>query len=100
MLTVIEDATAAFDRDYSTKFLLIANDAHKLIDPLKSRCLPISFNPYSVDHKEAMSTLLTTIKSRFEEIDAEYDEQAVLAIIESSFPDFRTIANRIEFELL
>ena len=100
LLTVIEDATAAFDRDYSTKFLLIANDAHKLIDPLKSRCLPISFNPYSVDHKEAMSTLLTTIKSRFEEIDAEYDERAVLAIIESSFPDFRTIANRIEFELL
>ena len=100
LLTIIENATVAFQQQYSTKFILVANDAHKLIEPLKSRCLPISFNPYSVNLDEAKSTLLKTIESRFDEIEAPFCRVSVQRIVDSSYPDFRMIANRIEFELL
>ena len=100
LLTIIEDATVSFHQSYTTKFILVANDSDKLIDPLKSRCLPICFDPYTLDSVQAKATLLKTIESRFKEIDTQFAREEVEKIIDSSFPDFRTIANRIEFQLL
>jgi replication-associated recombination protein RarA len=100
LLSVIEESTSNYTRDCSTKFILIANDKSKLIEPLVSRCLPICFNHYSDRVGRAKTILLKTIKSRLSEIDCEFDDLKVRRIIDSHFPDSRAIANRIEFEMI
>jgi DNA polymerase III delta prime subunit len=88
LLTIIENAAVSFQQHYSTKFILVANDAHKLIESLQSRCLPISFNPYSVNLDETKSTLLKTIECRFDEIEVPFCRESVQRIVDSSYPEF------------
>lgn len=100
LLSVIEDGSSRTDLDHSTKFILIANDARKIINPLKSRCLPVCFDCVGIERTEAEEVILKTAQNRLKEIRFSIDIGRLKQLVRSSFPDCRNISNRIEFELL
>ena len=82
------------------RFIFTANDMSKMHTALTSRLLPICFDMTALQ----IDTELKKYKSRVIEILKEsrphLDEHRVLRVIEMNFPDYRSIANKLEFELL
>jgi len=72
----------------------------KIQDPLKSRCRPFCFDVPFLSLNTLIAKLIKTIQSRLVEINAEIDESKLRQIVVMKFPDYRAIANEIEFELL
>jgi replication factor C small subunit len=79
------------------RFILTANDLSKIQDPIQSRCRPISFNISYHSMSQAIKRITKTIMSRLDEIDVSVDEAIVKKIIHLNYPDYRSIANEIEF---
>jgi hypothetical protein len=72
----------------------------KIQDPLKSRCRPFCFDVPFLSLNTSIAKLIKTIQSRLIEINVEIDESKLRQIVVMKFPDYRAIANDIEFELL
>jgi len=82
------------------RYILTANKLAKIQEPLKSRCRPICFDaPYQL-LDALIAKLIRTIKSRLMEIGQTVDESKLRQLVTLKFPDYRAIANNIEFELL
>lgn len=82
------------------RFILTANELHKIQEPLQSRCRPFCFDVRYLSLNASIAKLIQTIQSRLIEISAEIDESRLRQIVVLKFPDYRAIANDIEFELL
>ena len=62
--------------------------------------MPLNF---ALSYKEInlmIAKLANTIMSRLQEIDCKLDKSRIFEIVAMNFPDYRSIANDIEFELL
>lgn len=79
-------------------FLLTANDIRKLHPALKSRCLPICFDPNPLEAKEIVERLFTRYRTKLDSIGLDIGDDDLRKILYTEFPDFRRVANRIEFE--
>ena len=82
------------------RFILTTNKLSQIESPLKSRCMPLNF---ALSYKEInlmIAKLANTIMSRLQEIDCKLDKSRIFEIVAMNFPDYRSIANDIEFELL
>lgn len=67
------------------RFILTANNSNKIIDPIKSRCVPINFTQPNKDEVlKKVEFILTSEK-------VTYDVEVVKKVIEESYPDIRTI---------
>lgn len=74
----------------NVRFILIGNYPHKIIDALKSRCLPIIFNEMNREQFIArMVYILTNEKVKF-------DIDTVLAHYNAHYPDLRKAINSME----
>ena len=74
----------------NVRFILIGNYPHKIIDALKSRCLPIIFNEMNREQFIArMVYILTNEKVQF-------DIDTVLAHYNAHYPDLRKAINSME----
>ena len=82
------------------RFILTVNNLQKIQDPLKSRCRPFCFDVPFLSLNTSIAKLIKTIQSRLIEINVEIDESKLRQIVVMKFPDYRAIANDIEFELL
>lgn len=82
------------------RFIFTANDIAKIDPALKSRCYQISFNVIFADFDEARKKTVDLIESRLREISIEIENKNIVDIVNLQFPDFRAIANTIEFELM
>jgi replication factor C subunit 3/5 len=81
------------------RFILTANEIKKIQKPIQSRCLPICFDAASSDVEIAQSKLCGTIIERLSEIDKSISPNVLREIVAAHYPDFRLIANEIEFYL-
>ena len=81
------------------RFILCANDVDRIDAALRSRLMRIPFG-----HKGDTARLLLKAKQRIKaklfEAGFSVDERSVDLIVELGFPDFRRIANELEFILL
>lgn len=91
---VIEDSSS------NCRFILTCNELHKIEKPLQSRFLCISFDMSQVEIQSELQKYKTRVieflKSRIENL----NESRVLRIIESNYPDYRTINQKLEFEFI
>ena len=82
------------------RFILTTNKLSQIESPLKSRCMPLNF---ALSYKEInlmIAKLTNTVHSRLEEIDCKFDDKRISEIVAMNFPDYRAIANAVEFELI
>jgi replication factor C small subunit len=82
------------------RFILTANVLSKIQEPLQSRCRPFCFEVPLSSINESIEKLIQTIKNRLQELNFEIDESKIRQIVVLKFPDYRAIANEIEFEFL
>jgi replication-associated recombination protein RarA len=82
------------------RFILTANDIIKLHPALKSRCMPISFDPSPLQAEEIISRIAPRYHLKLEDAGLEIGDKALREILFTEFPDLRRVANRLEFEAL
>ena len=82
------------------RFILTANVLSNIQQPLQSRCRPFCFDVPFLSLNESIEKLIQTIRNRLKELNADFDESRLRQIVVMNFPDYRAIANEIEFELL
>lgn len=82
------------------RFILTTNKLSQIEAPLKSRCIPLNFALSYKAINLMIAKLANTIISRLQEIDCKLDKSRIFEIVAMNFPDYRAIANDIEFELL
>jgi len=82
------------------RFILTANVLSKIDQALQSRCRPFCFEVPRLSINESIEKLIQTIKHRLQELNLEIDESKLRQIVVLKFPDYRSIANEIEFEFL
>jgi DNA polymerase III delta prime subunit len=82
------------------RFILTANDEKKLSDAIKSRCIPVCFDPPKGEVGEIVDRLSTRYDDVLKQFGVQSDKQRVRDIVASRFPDMRGIANALDFEYL
>jgi DNA polymerase III delta prime subunit len=100
-----KDAQAALrvviEKSYNNcRFILTANKLSKIDPAIQSRCLPICFDSPLKNMPNIIAKLSSTIKKRLNEVDFKIDDATLFEIVNLNYPDFRTIANKIEFQFL
>jgi replication-associated recombination protein RarA len=82
------------------RFILTANKLSKIDPAIQSRCLPICFDSPLKDMPNIIAKVSSTIKNRLNEVDVKIDDATLHEIVNFNYPDYRTIANKIEFQFL
>jgi DNA polymerase III delta prime subunit len=82
------------------RFIMTANDKSKLTDPIKSRMLPISFAIPINQRKEVLDVYTSTLITKLTALGHSVDSDWLISRVLLHFPDFRAIANDIEFNIL
>jgi replication-associated recombination protein RarA len=82
------------------RYIFTANDMSKIHNALYSRMMPLCFDmsPAQIETEieKYKIRIISMLKANYENV----DEQRILRLIDMNFPDYRTISNKIEFEML
>ena len=62
--------------------------------------MPLNFALSNKEINLMIAKLINTVQSRLEEIDCKFDDKRISEIVAMNFPDYRAIANAVEFELI
>ena len=62
--------------------------------------MPLNFALSNKEINLMIAKLINTVHSRLEEIDYKFDDKRISEIVAMNFPDYRAIANAVEFELI
>jgi DNA polymerase III delta prime subunit len=82
------------------RFIFTANELSKMHPALCSRLFPISFDMTTAQTTEALNMYINKTIEKLKVQKQDIDENRIKRLIELHYPDFRTIANHIEFELI
>jgi replication-associated recombination protein RarA len=82
------------------RYIFTANDMSKIHNALYSRMMPLCFDmsPAQIETEleKYKIRIISMLKANYKNV----DEQRILRLIDMNFPDYRTISNKIEFEML
>jgi len=82
------------------RYIFTANDISKMHPALCSRLMPLCFDmtptQIEVELEKYKIRIITLLKIQSPDV----DEQRISRLIDMNYPDYRTIANKIEFEML
>ena len=82
------------------RYIFTANDISKMHPALCSRLMPLCFDmtptQIEVELEKYKIRIITLLKKQSPDV----DEQRISRLIDMNYPDYRTIANKIEFEML
>jgi DNA polymerase III delta prime subunit len=86
--------------DYSdhVRFLFAGNNLSKIIPGIRSRLTEISFDIAESDRADIEDRLIRRLKEKLSDGGICYDGERLRQIVSDNFPDFRAIANQLEFE--
>jgi replication-associated recombination protein RarA len=82
------------------RYIFTANDLRKMHSALCSRLIPICFDMTATQTQEALDSYVQRLIEKLRQISSSVNEDRVKRIVQLNYPDFRTIANHLEFELL
>ena len=82
------------------RFIFTANELKKIHPALCSRLYTISFDMTASQIKNALSSYTERTIQMLKSSSSEIDEDRIKRIIELNFPDYRTIANHLEYEFI
>lgn len=91
--TIIEDTYAV------SRYILITNDAKKIIPALKSRLYEIDFDVPINEKANAIAKITGILKTKVKSYGISISDDRLSQIVAGSYPDYRAIANKIDFEL-
>ena len=80
----------------SCSFVLACNFPGRLIEPLHSRCTNVSLELIGDERKKAKQDMARRVAAILKEENVQFDPQAIVAIINAGFPDFRDILNLVQ----
>lgn len=84
------------------RFILITNNHEKIIEPIKSRLKLICFDPIPREKAELISDYTKKVIEKLKQIHPNLSQDEISEIKESinlNYPDYRAIANDIEFTI-
>lgn len=81
------------------RFILTANHPDKLSRAIRSRFFPINFNLTNDQIPEISARVSKTIEQRLKERTLPLPLSRIEEIVETSMPDLREVANKLQFEL-
>jgi replication-associated recombination protein RarA len=82
------------------RYIFTANDLSKIHPALCSRLIPICFDMTGTQTQEALDSYVHRLIEKLRQTSSSVNEDRVKRIVQLNYPDFRTIANHLEFELL
>lgn len=85
------------EQPHGVRFVLTANDIRKIHPALKSRCLPVFFDPNVRDADGIIKRLISRYRTKLAEAGLSIDDKTLEKIVYTGFPDFRLIASEIDF---
>lgn len=86
------------EKSTHVRFLMTANDIKKLHPALKSRCIPISFDPNPLAATEIIERLVPRYYEKLANVGLSIGISTLREILFTEFPDLRRVGNRLEFE--
>lgn len=78
------------------RFIMTANYANRIIDPLKSRCAVIEFNFSKEEKQQMVVSFDRRVKEILEKEGVTYDKKVLAQVLVKYFPDFRKILNELQ----
>lgn len=78
------------------RFILTANFANRIIDPLHSRCTTIEFNITSKEFPKMASAFMKRVVEIMKNENIEYAKPVIANIIQAYFPDYRKTLNELQ----
>ena len=88
------------DTSKNCRYIFTANDLSKIHPALCSRLMPICFDMTAMQIEDELQRYKERVIAFMKEQSIEVDELRINRVIEMNFPDYRTIANKLEFEML
>ena len=88
------------DTSKNCRYIFTANDMSKIHPALCSRLMPICFDMTALQIEDELQRYKERVIAFMKEQSIEVDELRINRVIEMNFPDYRTIANKLEFEML
>ena len=82
------------------RYIFTANGINKIHPALCSRLMPVSFDLTAVQFEEALETYITRVINKIREYVPDIEEKSIRKIVQMNYPDYRTIANSLEFEFM
>lgn len=78
------------------RFIFTANNKHKLIEPIHSRCNHIDFALNPADKPAIATAIMKRCMAILDAENVKYDKAAVAALVKKTFPDFRRTLNDLQ----
>jgi replication-associated recombination protein RarA len=88
------------DTSKNCRYIFTANDLSKIHPALCSRLMTICFDMTPMQIEEELKRYKERVIDYMSSNSVNVDPERVSRIIDMNFPDYRTIANKLEFELL
>ena len=88
------------DTSKNCRYIFTANDMSKIHPALCSRLMPICFDMTAMQIEDELQRYKERVIAFMKAQSIEVDELRINRVIEMNFPDYRTIANKLEFEML
>jgi DNA polymerase III delta prime subunit len=82
----------------NARLIFTANDIRKLSEAIQSRMLSICFDVSPSNWIEVLKRLNERYQAKLTELGIQYDKDRLSEIVGLYYPDFRAIANHIEYE--
>ena len=82
------------------RYIFTVNNISKMHPALCSRLMPLCFDMTPVQIATELAKYKVRVIAMLKEHSTDIDEARISRLIDMNFPDYRTIANKIEFELL
>ena len=113
-LLILDEADAMIELNQNTlkvtiemvadrcNFIFITNNPEKIIEPIKSRLINIRFDQKPGDYDSLVSVHTKTVIDKITKLLPDVSQEQIdeiSKIVKRNFPDYRRIANEIEFEM-
>jgi DNA polymerase III delta prime subunit len=95
---IVQPALRSFIEDFSANcgFILTCNLLNRIIEPLRSRCVPIEFKIAKDDQPRLASQFFKRIINILEVEGVTYDKAVVGALVSRYMPDWRRVLNELQ----
>lgn len=93
-----QPALRAFIEEFSSncRFILTANYANRIIDPIKSRCAVIDFSMSKEEKSASILSFNKRAKAILDEEEVIFDKKDLAEVVIKYFPDYRKILNELQ----
>ena len=88
------------DTSKNCRYIFTANDMSKIHPALCSRLMPICFDMTPLQIEEELKRYKTRVTEFMNQNSLNIDMNRISRIIDMNFPDYRIIANKLEFEIV